>query len=906
MWEAQIPQKRAAAETWVQPEAFRAFHLHHELLRPLLDQAPKESARRAESSDALISLPMPDGTLARFRFVEAPVMAPELAARFPQIKTYLGHGIDDPKARVRFDLTPSGFHAQILSPRGAVYIDPYVRGDTNLHAVYFKSDYRRSAEDFHCLTPGSEAPTPLPTPRAAPAASSGNLRTYRLACAATAEYSQYFGGTVADGLAAVVTAINRVTGIYESEVAIRLVLVSNNDQIIFTNTSAEPYSNGNPSGLLSQNQANLDAIIGDANYDIGHVFGTAGGGLAVVGVAGVSGMKAMGETGTYPPVGDAFYIDYVAHEMGHQFGAFHPFNSSDSACGGGNRNASTAYEPGSGSTIMAYAGICGSDNLQAHSDPYFHSASLEEILSFTSASAGSGGQAVEPATNAAPIVDAGPSYTIPMGTPFTLTATGSDADGDVLSYCWEERDLGPSVELSAPDNGSSPLFRSFLPTNCPARTFPQWSDTLGNISTPGEMLPTTSRTLNFRVTARDISASGGLVASADTQVSVISNAGPFVVTSPGAAVVWSNMQSVAWDVAGTANAPINAANVNILLSTDGGLSFPIVLATNVPNDGSQSVLLPNLTTTNARVEVQAAGNIFFAVSPGNFSIEAVTTELAVSQTASSLYVPVGSNVTYTVTVTNFGPHAAGHVVVTNFLSPSVTLVSVGLNQGKWSYDDGVVTVALGKVAGQSCAEFMLTATVIAPGPVTNIVAMRNPNASDCLVVNALQAAPVLAAISDYAIHAGSTLTITNVASDLAAPGGTLVFSLDPGAPPGATIDAANGLFVWKTTAADAGTTNVITVRVTDSASPNSSAAQSFSVSVLAAPTLRPPLYSNGAMMISWSAIPGQKYQVQYKDDLSDANWIELQPAITANSATATITEPVAPSGKRFYRIVNAP
>ena len=319
--------------------------------------------------------------------------------------------------------------------------------------------------------------------------SSGSLRIYRLACAATAEYTAYFGGTVPAGLAAIVTAINRVTGVYESELGIRLELVAGNDLIVYMNTGTEPYSNGNPTALLTQNQANLDAVIGSTNYDIGHVFSTAGGGLAGVGVACVAGIKAMGETGTYPPVGDAFYIDYVAHEIGHQFGASHSFNSSTNACGGGNRCATTAYEPGSGSTIMSYAGICSTDNLQSHSGAYFHSASLEQILSYTTTGAGGSSTSVTSTSNGAPAVSAGPNYTIPMGTPFTLTATGSDPNTESLTYCWEERDLGPSIKLGTPDNGSSPLFRSFNPTTSPARTFPQLSDILNHTTTPGEMLP---------------------------------------------------------------------------------------------------------------------------------------------------------------------------------------------------------------------------------------------------------------------------------------------------------------------------------------------------------------------------------------------------------------------------------
>jgi len=614
---------RVHSEAWVRPNAFRSFDLQHSLLRPLLDRAPKESARAVASSGAVISLPQPDGTLARFHFVESPVMHPALAARFPEIKTYLGWGIDDPAATVRFDLTLAGFHAQILSPRGAVYIEPYLRGNTNLHAVYARRDARASAPDFQCRTDGTTAMTTVssaPTPIRPLAVVNGNLRTYRLACAATAEYTAYFGGTVPAALAAIVTAINRVTGVYESELGIRLELVADNDLIVYTNTGAEPYSDGNPTALLMQNQANLDAVIGGTNYDIGHVFSTAGGGLAGVGVACVAGLKAMGETGTYPPVGDAFYVDYVAHEIGHQFGASHSFNSSANACGYGNRCAAAAYEPGSGSTIMSYAGICSADNLQSHSGAYFHSASLEQILSFITAGAGSTPASVSATGNGAPTVDAGPDYIIPMGTPFTLTATGIDPDAKTLTYCWEERDLGPSTTLSAADNGSSPLFRSFNPTTSPARTFPQLSDILNHTTTRGEMLPTTSRTLNFRVTARDNQPTGGATAASDMQVTVITNAGPFVITSPDGAATWSGAQTVTWNVAGTTNAPVAAASVNILLSTNGGVTFPIVLASNVPNSGTATVLLPLVTASAARIMVQADGNIFFAISPSNFSI----------------------------------------------------------------------------------------------------------------------------------------------------------------------------------------------------------------------------------------------------------------------------------------------
>ncbi|MBO2010978.1 reprolysin-like metallopeptidase [Hymenobacter negativus] len=659
----------------------------------------------------VFALPLPDGSTGHFRVVESPVMEPGLAAQFPSIKTYSGVGVDDPTASIRLDVTPRGFHAQVLSASGTVYIDPVSQTDQQHYLSFYHKDMAVSQWNCGVSTPSGVSAAQRGGSAARTVGTT--LRTFRLAVAADGEYTAFHGGTVALGQAAIVTSINRVVGVYETELAVRMVLVANNASIVYTNAATDPYTNTSPSTLLSENQTNLDAVIGTANYDVGHVFTTGGGGLAGRGVVCSSTRKAQGETGLPAPVGDAYDIDYVAHELGHQFGGSHTFNSSISNCGGGNRSASTAYEPGSGSTIMAYAGICGTDDLQSHSDPFFHVVSFEEISAYlgtvscgTTTTTGN----TPPAITSLPIS----GKVMPIGTPFKLTAGATDVDGNALTYNWEEYDLGPSVSLTAAQvaGQSPPIFRSFAPTTSPTRYFPRLTDLLNNTIATGERLPTVSRNLNFRVTVRDNQK--GVNSSSTVLISTTSNAGPFVVTAPNAAVSWVGLstQTVTWDVAGTNTAPVSCTSVNIRLSTDGGLTYPTVLATNTQNDGSEAITVPNLPTTTARIMVEAGDNYFFDISNTNFTIAATAVPVAITSINRAGGNPTNSAtvafaVTFSGSVT--GLSAANFALAT---TGSVSGASISLVSGSGS----TYTVAVNTGTGSGTLGLnLVNATGLSPG-----------------------------------------------------------------------------------------------------------------------------------------------------------------------------------------------
>jgi hypothetical protein len=409
--------------------------------------------------------------------------------------------------------------------------------------------------------------------------------------------------------------------ILEREAAIHLELVAGNDQVVFEDPLADPFTHGDPQAMLEENQELLDRTFGPTGYDLGHVFDTAGGGLAGLGVACLDRYKAQGMSGVALPAGDPFVITYALHEVGHQLGAEHTFNGSTGGCRG-NRHPTSAFEPGSGSTIMAYAGICGEEDLQPLSDDHFHAASLDQIRHYTSFGEGARCGQVVPTPNHPPSVEAGRGRVIPALTPFELVGSASDPDGDRLTFAWEQLDLGRASPPNG-DGGGRALFRSFRPADAEFRTFPRLDAVLDGGVVLGEALPCTSRQLTFQLTARDQRLPAGGVSSDTVRLVVTAEAGPFRVLEPSVSTVWrvGTTARVRWDPADTNRPPVDCRHVDILFSGDGGGTFSVDLARSVKNDGEEPVKIPAQQTSRGRVKVRCADNVFFAVSTGDFKVK---------------------------------------------------------------------------------------------------------------------------------------------------------------------------------------------------------------------------------------------------------------------------------------------
>lgn len=621
------------------PSKFEVFSLDLNNFKADLSVAPKRED--FVQSNIVLEFPDANGEFQSYTIYEASVMHPELQAQFPDIKSYVGIGVENKTAMVRFSTTLFGVHAMLFAGNREVhYIDTYT-ADLNHYMVYSRKNIIQS-NSFNCLV--DEEATELEGIHFSPrnnnsiASDTGIFRTYRLAMACTIEYAQFHwqaaGMTAATPeatrkgavLAAMNVSMTRINGIYERDMSLTMQLVPNNLDVIFI--TSDTFDNNNAGTLINQSQTVIDNVIGSANYDIGHTVSTGGGGLAQLN-SPCTGNKARGITGSFAPVGDPFDIDYVAHEMGHQFGATHTFNNS---CGG-NRTAATAVEPGSGSTIMAYAGICP-PNVQNNSDAYFHAVSLAQMDNFV-AGAGNCSNNINNNNNDAPIIQPIQNYTIPRSTAFVLEGNATDANGDALTYCWEQTDTGIAIQPpTATDAANGPRFRSRNPSTSPDRYMPFMTTILSGLTAnTWEVVPSIAKTMNFSLVVRDNrTPNGGQTARTNMSVTTVANAGPFLVTAPNTSVSWAagTNQNVTWDVAGTTANGVNTPYVDIYYSNSGGSSFPILLASKVPNDGSEIITVPNTIGTTNRIMVKGHNNIFLDVSNSNFSITAPTATMAIA------------------------------------------------------------------------------------------------------------------------------------------------------------------------------------------------------------------------------------------------------------------------------------
>lgn len=606
-----------AAERANLPQKYRTLRLKSATMSKILSNAPLRSEISEGKSGISLAFPMPDGANQNFEIFEESVMHPDLAAKYPSIKTYIGFGIDDATANVRFGISPKGFHAMILSGKnGTSYIDAADKNDTETYRSFFRKDYKKDAPNFTCETEAEEVIlSKLNASSFAQKSGDCLLRNYRLALACTGEYAEYHGGTKTSVMAEYARAMARINGIYERDFSITMTLVPNNDDLIFLDAATDPYNNNNSNSMLSDNQTTCDDIIGNANYDIGHVFSTSDGGVANLRSVCNSGSKAQGVTGQLQPTGDLFWVEYVCHEMGHQFGANHTQNN---PC---NRVRDAAIEPGSGSTIMSYIGICAPNiGFQGEGDAYFHAYSMVEIYAFIQG-AGDCATTTNLNNNIPTAEVAFAEKTLPVSTPFVLYGTANDLDGNAtLTYGWDQMNNEIATMPPVSSNTGGPAFQFIEPTSTPERYFPNIEAIIAGQTPMWEVLPSVSRDMDFRFVVRD---NTGCVGEDDVKLNFNQNAGPFLVEEPNGGEVWfvGETKTIEWDVANTVTAPVNCANVDILLSKDGGRTYPVLLAENVSNDGNYDVIIPDEAGTNIRAMIRCSDNYFFDISNQDFTIE---------------------------------------------------------------------------------------------------------------------------------------------------------------------------------------------------------------------------------------------------------------------------------------------
>ncbi len=703
------------------PREFELYESNISVLKSALQSAPNRLT--SNKSTVIITVPNISGTNERFQMFEFSNFAPELQAQFPNIRSYIGVGIDDRNAQIRMSLDDNGIQTMIFrTGKKNEFIEPY-SVDGTIYAVY-ESSRAKGELPFTCSTVDTRVANSLQKQSSlSPMSSSGELLIFRLALSCNGEYATYFGGTVANALAGMNATMTRVNGVFEKDLSIHMNLIANNTTLIFTNAGTDPYTTVGQ--WNNQLQNTLNNLIGNANYDIGHMFGSNGGGgsAGCIGCVCDDGIKGSGKTSPNDgvPMGDTFDIDYVVHEMGHQFGANHTFSNNVEGSG-------VNVEIGSGSTIMGYAGITAYD-VQPHSDAYFVYANIKQIQDNMVAKTCPERITL---TNVAPIVNAGLDYTIPKSTPFVLSGVATDANGDSLTYCWEQNDTattqtGAASAASATKTGG-PNWRSYNPTTSPNRYCPPLARVIANQSTTTgsellvEALSSVARTLNFVLTVRDNYAGSGQTNSDAMKVTVNGTAGPFLVSSPNTALSWTvgTNQSVTWAVAGTTANGVNAQYVDIYLSTDGGNTYPVLLASKVPNDGSETITVPNNVGSTNRVMIKGYKHIFYDISNANFTIAAPTSDFGISFNGvaeeQNKSVCTGGSVTYAIPYTAY----AGFSGTTSFAvtgQPAGTTVTFSPTTIS---SDGNITLTITNTGAETPAFYSMIVTATS-GAITKTV-----------------------------------------------------------------------------------------------------------------------------------------------------------------------------------------
>lgn len=708
------------------PDIKEYYSLDISALKSQLKNA-QESGKNAKP--VIISLPTLDGRIEEFSVYSFPVVVPELAKKY-NLGSYAGVGIKDPTKYVRFSLSSNDFQSMIIKGNQYEFIEP-ANSDKSVYGIHAKTE--KSTGSFFCSTNESLQARQDITNLSQNGSSFSNqigdfsknsdkkYRTMRLAMSVTGEYTQFHGGTVAGALVAINATLTRVNGVFEKDFALHLNL-QNFPNVIYTNAATDPYSAaaaGAGGAWNGELQTTLTAQVGEANYDIGHLFGASGGG----GNAGCIGCVCINPTTAVPngkgsgytspgnaiPQGDSFDIDYVAHEMGHQLGANHTFSHTING-----QMAGALIEPGSGSSIMGYAGITGvNTDVQPHSDAYFNKYNINQVqVNLNSKTC----DVETPITNNPPVIAALPTYNIPKGTAFVLTASVTDPENDPMTFNWEQQDAATAIinktNLGTTTTGAT--FRSVVPNASPTRYFPALATVLGGVlSSPNtwEAVSTIARTTKFSITARDNNAlpTQQQTQSAD-QTIIVGNDGPFKVTNTS--VYNTGASNVTWDVANTTATPYSVADVKIDYTKDNGITW-ILLAASTPNDGTESLTFTGVNVGDiVKIRVSAINNVFYAIGSSTVTTMVLCTSVptnvtvsAITQTQANVTWPSASGATY-----NIQYRPVGTTTWLQTTSNTNSVLLTGLTQGTL-YEVQVANVCTGTPTSFSTSTQFTTATL---------------------------------------------------------------------------------------------------------------------------------------------------------------------------------------------------